>query len=71
MRMHVNKGITIAQVAKDLGEDEDWIRDVANEMEIATAPLGLVSRRRRPGVHRRWHRESENLSGYTMKVRNY
>ncbi|HTO62101.1 MAG TPA: hypothetical protein VMM15_12695 [Bradyrhizobium sp.] len=25
---------TITQVAKDLGEDEDWLRDVANEMEI-------------------------------------
>ncbi|MET3973711.1 hypothetical protein ABIB94_003187 [Bradyrhizobium sp. JR7.2] len=25
---------TITRVAKDLGEDEDWLRDVANEMEI-------------------------------------
>lgn len=25
---------TITQVAKNLGEDEDWLRDVANEMEI-------------------------------------
>lgn len=25
---------TIAQVAKDLGEDEDWLRDIAIEMEI-------------------------------------
>ena len=35
--MHVNKVhhvTTITQVAKDLGEDEDWLRDVANEMEI-------------------------------------
>ena len=35
--MHVNKVhhvTTIPQVAKDLGEDEDWLRDVANEMEI-------------------------------------
>jgi hypothetical protein len=34
---HVNKVhhvTTITQVAKDLGEDEDWLRDVANEMEI-------------------------------------
>jgi hypothetical protein len=35
--MHVNKVhhvTTITQLAKDLGEDEDWLRDVANEMEI-------------------------------------
>ena len=35
--MHVNKVrhvTTITQVAKDLSEDEDWLRDVANEMEI-------------------------------------
>jgi hypothetical protein len=35
--MHVNKVhhvTTITQVAKDLGEDEDWLRDIANEMEI-------------------------------------
>ncbi|WP_354111567.1 hypothetical protein [Bradyrhizobium sp. S3.12.5] len=25
---------TITQVAKDLGENEDWLRDVANEIEI-------------------------------------
>lgn len=25
---------TITQVAKDLGEDEDWLRDIAIEMEI-------------------------------------
>jgi hypothetical protein len=37
LTMHVNKVhhvTTITQVAKDLGEDEDWLRDVANEMEI-------------------------------------
>jgi len=36
MTMHVNKVShvkTISQVAKDLGEDEDWLWDVANEME--------------------------------------
>ena len=36
-RQQVNKVhhvTTITQVAKDLGEDEDWLRDVANEMEI-------------------------------------
>ena len=35
--MHVNKVhhvTTINRVAKDLGEDEDWISDVANEMDI-------------------------------------
>jgi hypothetical protein len=35
--MHVNKVhhvTTITRVAQDLGEDEDWMRDVANEMEI-------------------------------------
>jgi hypothetical protein len=36
LTMHVNKVhhvTTITQVAKDLGEDEDWQRDLANEME--------------------------------------
>lgn len=34
--MHVNTVhhvTTIARVAKDLGEDEDWLSDVANEMD--------------------------------------
>ena len=34
--MHVNKVshvTTISRVAKDLGENEDWLFDVANEME--------------------------------------
>nr|WP_235984166.1 hypothetical protein [Bradyrhizobium australiense] len=34
--MHVNKGhsvFTIGRVAKDLGEDEDWLCDVANGMD--------------------------------------
>jgi hypothetical protein len=34
--MHVNKVhrvTTINRVAEQLGEDEDWLRDVANEME--------------------------------------
>ena len=37
MTTHVNKVhhvTNITQVAKDLGEDEDWLRDVANEMDI-------------------------------------
>jgi hypothetical protein len=35
--MHVNKVhhvTTINRVAKDLGETEDWLSDVANEMDI-------------------------------------
>jgi hypothetical protein len=35
--MHVNKVhhvTTITRVAEDLGEDEDWLCDVSNEMEI-------------------------------------
>jgi hypothetical protein len=35
--MHVNKvhHVTrINRVAKDLGEDQDWLSDVANEMDI-------------------------------------
>lgn len=37
MTTHVNKVqhvTTITQVAKDLGEDEDWLWDISNEMEI-------------------------------------
>jgi hypothetical protein len=37
MTTHVNKVhhvTTITKVAKDLGEDEDWLWDIANEMEI-------------------------------------
>jgi hypothetical protein len=35
--MHTNKVhhvTTINRVAEELGEDEDWLRDVASEMEI-------------------------------------
>jgi hypothetical protein len=35
--MHVNKVshvTTISRVAKDLGENEDWLFDVANEMDV-------------------------------------
>ena len=35
--MHVNKVhhvTTINRVAKDLGENEDWLFDVANEMDV-------------------------------------
>ena len=34
--MHINKVhhvTTIPRVAEELGEDEDWLRDVANEMD--------------------------------------
>ena len=37
MSTHVNKVhhvTTITPVAEDLGEDEGWLRDVANEMEV-------------------------------------
>lgn len=37
MTTHINKVhhvTTIAQVAKDLGEDEDLLRDIAIDMEI-------------------------------------
>jgi hypothetical protein len=37
LTMHTNKVhhvTTIGRVAHDLGEDEDWLRDVASEMEI-------------------------------------
>ena len=46
MTMHVNKVhhvTTITQVAKDLGEDEDWLRDVANEMEIEDGVIWVYS----------------------------
>jgi hypothetical protein len=37
MSTHVNKVhhvTTMTRVAEDLGEDEGWLRDVANEMEV-------------------------------------
>ena len=37
MTTHINKVhhvTTITKVARDLGEDEDWLWDVASEMEI-------------------------------------
>lgn len=36
MSLHINKVhhvTTITRVAEDLGGDEDWLRDVANEMD--------------------------------------
>lgn len=61
MTTHVNKVhhvTTITQVAKDLGED-DWLRDVANEMEIEDGLIWVCRRRWRPGVHRLRHREPD------------
>ena len=43
--MHVNKVhhvTTINRVAEDLGEDEDWLRDVANEMEIEDGAIWVA-----------------------------
>lgn len=56
MTMHVNKVhhvTTITQVAKDLGEDEGWLTDLANEMEIEDGVIWVLWRwrRRRPGLH--------------------
>ncbi len=49
MTTHVNKihHVTIiTQVAKDFGEDEDWLRDIAIEMGIEDGGhLGLWRRR--------------------------
>jgi hypothetical protein len=42
--MHLNRVhhiTTINRVAEDLGEDEDWLRDAANEMEIEDGAMGL------------------------------
>jgi hypothetical protein len=51
MTTHVNKVhhvTTITQVAKDLGEDEDWLRDLANEMEIESTASEKTASRRSP-----------------------
>ena len=54
MTSHVNKVhhvTTITKVAKDLVEDEDWLRDVANEMEIEDGAIwvfGVGERRGSP-----------------------
>jgi hypothetical protein len=42
--MHVNKVhhvTTITRVAQDLGEAEDWLRDVANEMDVEDGIVGV------------------------------
>jgi len=45
LTMHVNKVhhvTTITRVAENLGEDEDWLRDVANEMEIEDGVIWVL-----------------------------
>ncbi len=52
MTMHVNKVhhvTTIARVAEDLGEDADWLRDIANEMDAEDGVI-WVYRVREDGV---------------------
>jgi hypothetical protein len=44
--MHVNKVyavFTLSRVAKDLGEDEDWLRDIAGEMEPEDGLIWIYS----------------------------
>jgi hypothetical protein len=62
--MHVNKVhhvTTIARVAKDLGEDEDWLRDVANEMDAEDGLIWVngVGEDGVMGVHRLRNREPD------------
>ena len=42
--MHINKVhhvTTISRVAKDLGENEEWLFDVANEMDVEDAVISV------------------------------
>jgi hypothetical protein len=58
--MHVNKVYhvtTINRVAKDLGENEDWLFDVANEMDVEDGVI-WGRRRRHDGLHQLRNRES-------------
>ena len=46
LTMHVNKVSrvkTINLVAKDLGENEDWLSDIANEMDIEDGVIWVYS----------------------------
>jgi hypothetical protein len=56
LTMHVNKvhHVTIiSRVAENVGEDEDWLRDVANEMEIEDGVFWVYGvGEERLGVHR-------------------
>ena len=43
--MHINKVhhvTTIDRVAKDLGEDESWLSDIANEMDIEDGVMAFT-----------------------------
>ena len=72
MTMHVNKVhhvTTITQVAKDLGEDEDWLRDVANEMEIEDGVIWVYGVGRwRPGVHRLRNRKPDRARPHVQRT---
>ena len=62
--MHVNKVHhvkTIDRVAKELGENEDWLFDVAKEMDTEDGVIWVYGdrRRRRDGVHRLRNREPD------------
>jgi len=53
--MHINKVSSVKiinLVAKDLGEDEDWLFEIAAELEPEDGVLGLRDPRRWcPGFH--------------------
>ena len=62
--MHVNKVHPRhhhRRVAEMLGEDEDWLRDVANEMEIEDGVIWVygVGEDGVHGVHRLRHRKPD------------
>ena len=51
MTTHVNKvhhATTVTQVAQDLGEDEDWLRDIAIETEIEDGVIGSMAYKENP-----------------------
>ena len=57
LTMHINKVHhvkTISRVAKELGEDEDWLFEIAIGMEVEDGV-----RRWRNGLHRLRHREPD------------
>ena len=70
--MHVNKVhhvTTITRVAEDLGEDEDWLRDVANEMEIEDGVIWVygVGEDGVHGVHRLRHRKPDRARPHAQR----
>ncbi|MGY2847593.1 hypothetical protein ACVIWU_002529 [Bradyrhizobium sp. USDA 4509] len=69
MTTHANKVhhvTTITKVAKDLGEDEDWLWDIANEMEIEDGVIWVYGVGRRPGVHRLRNRKPHGSTKRTQ-----